>query len=143
MGRLGVSNAILDKPGPLGTGERERVRLSPYLTQRMLEQSGSLAPLGEIAVQHHERLDGSGYPRGLKGSAVTLEARILGAADAYEAMLEPRPYRDALAAATAASELRAEAAAGRLDAEVVDAVLAAAGHRVQRRRDRPSGLTAP
>ena len=67
LGRLGVSNAIWDKPGPLGPGEWERVRMHPYLTERMLEQSAALASLGALAVQHHERLDGSGYPRGLAG----------------------------------------------------------------------------
>ena len=67
LGRLGISNAIWDKPGPLGAGEWERVRLHPYLTERMLHQSPSLSPLGTIAVQHRERLDGSGYPQGLSG----------------------------------------------------------------------------
>ena len=67
FGRLGVSNAIWDKRGPLGAGEWERVRTHPYLTERMLHGSEALAPLGAIAVQHHERLDGSGYPRGLIG----------------------------------------------------------------------------
>ena len=93
LGRLGVSNAIWDKPGPLGPGEWERVRIAPYLTERMLSQSASLAPLGAIAVQHRERLDGSGYPRGLSGTAISRPARILAAADAYQAMGEPRPYR--------------------------------------------------
>ena len=95
LGRLGISNAIWDKPGPLGAGEWERVRLHPYLTERMLHQSPSLSPLGAIAVQHRERLDGSGYPQGLSGSAISRHARILGAADAYQAMREPRPYREA------------------------------------------------
>src|SRR5260370_19798293 len=65
FGRLGVSNSIWDRPGPLSAGEWERIRMYPYLTERMLHQSAALAPLGEIAVQHRERLDGSGYPRGL------------------------------------------------------------------------------
>ena len=69
LGRLGVSNAIWDKPGPLGVGEWERVRLHPYLTERMLHQSAALAPLAAIAVQHRERLDGSGYPKGLSGAS--------------------------------------------------------------------------
>ncbi|MDQ1424265.1 MAG: hypothetical protein QOD72_1763, partial [Acidimicrobiaceae bacterium] len=81
LGRLGVSNSIWDKPGPLGAGEWERVRLQPYLTDRMLRQSTALAPLGGIAVQHRERLDGSGYPAGLSGTAISRAARILGAAD--------------------------------------------------------------
>jgi len=141
LGRLGISNSIWDKPGPLGAGELERVRMHPYLTERMLHQSKALAPFGAIAVQHRERLDGSGYPRGLAGAAISLPARILGAADAYQAMREPRPYRAALSADAAAAELRADVAGGRLDAEAVEAVLAAAGHRVVRRRAGPSGLT--
>src|SRR6185503_4747635 len=81
FGRLGVSNAIWDKRGPLGQGEWERVRLHPYYTGRMLQQAQSLAPLGAIAVQHAERLDGSGYPRGISGAAITRDGRILAAAD--------------------------------------------------------------
>ena len=142
LGRLGVSNAIWDKAGPLGAGEWERIRLHPYLTERMLHSSTTLAPLGAIAVQHRERLDGSGYPRGLTGAAISRPARLLGAADAYQAMREPRPYRPARSGEEAAAELRADVKAVRLDAEAVDAVLAAAGHRVNRRRDWPAGLTA-
>ncbi|HXO10654.1 MAG TPA: HD domain-containing phosphohydrolase [Solirubrobacteraceae bacterium] len=142
FGRLGVSNAIWDKRGPLGAGEWERVRLHPYLTERMLQQSPVLAPLGAIAVQHRERLDGSGYPRRLSGAAISHPARILAAADAYQAMREPRPYRPERSADEAAGKLRVDVRAGRLDAEVVDAVLGAAGHRVSRRREGPAGLTA-
>ena len=141
FGRLGVSNAIWDKAGPLGAGEWERVRLHPYLTERMLHQSGALAPLARIAVAHRERLDGSGYPRGLSGPAIPRPARILGAADAYQAMREPRPYRPARSPEEAASELRFDVKAGRLDAEAVEAVLGAAGHRAPRRRGGPAGLT--
>jgi HD-GYP domain-containing protein (c-di-GMP phosphodiesterase class II) len=141
FGRLGVSNAILDKRGALGAGERERARLQPYLTERMLGQSPALAPLAAIAVQHRERLDGSGYPRGLRGSAIARPARLLAAADCYQAMREPRPHRPARTGAEAAAALRDEVRRGRLDGEAVDAVLAAAGHRVPRRRDGPAGLT--
>jgi len=141
LGRLGISNAILDKRGPLGTGEWERVRLQPYLTQRMLRQSKALAPIARIAVQHRERLDGSGYPGGLSGAAISPEARILAAADAYQAMCEPRPHRPAHTADEAAVLLRAEVRDGRLGSEAVEAVLGAAGHRVVRRREGPAGLT--
>jgi HD-GYP domain-containing protein (c-di-GMP phosphodiesterase class II) len=141
-GRLGVSNSILDRPGPLSAGEWERVRMSPYLTERMLRQSAALAPLGEIAVQLRERLDGSGYPRGLSGGAISRPARVLGAAEAYQSMREPRPYRPARSAADAAAELQAEVRAGRLDGQAVGAVLEAAGHRVTRRRSAVAGLTA-
>jgi HD-GYP domain-containing protein (c-di-GMP phosphodiesterase class II) len=141
FGRLGVSNAILDKPGPLGAGEWERVRLHPYLTERMLHGSDALAPLGAIALQHCERLDGSGYPRGLSGAAISRPARILGAANAYQAMCEPRPHRPKRTPEEAARQLRADVAAGRLDAEAVDAVVSAVGHAVPRRREGPAGLT--
>ena len=141
LGRLGVSNAIWDKPGPLGAGEWERVRLHPYLTERMLHQSEALAPLGAVAVQHRERLDGSGYPKGLSGGAISRPARILGAVDAYRSMREPRPHRPPLSPEDAAAELQADVRSGKLDAEAVAAVLVAAGHPVGRRREWPAGLT--
>jgi HD-GYP domain-containing protein (c-di-GMP phosphodiesterase class II) len=141
LGRLGVSNAIWDKRGPLGPGEWERVRLHPHLTERMLHQSETLAALGAIAVEHRERLDGSGYPRGLVGAAISPAARILAAADAYQAMREPRPYRDARSPDEAADVLRAEVRAGRLDSDAVQSVLVSAGHAARRRRERPAGLT--
>jgi HD-GYP domain-containing protein (c-di-GMP phosphodiesterase class II) len=142
LGRLGISNSIWDKPGPLGAGERERVRMHPYLNERMLQQSPALAPLAAITVQFRERLDGSGYPRQLTGGAISNAARVLAAADAYQAMREPRPHRAERDADTAAAELRREAGAGRLDGDAVDAVLEAAGQPVGQRRDRPAGLTA-
>jgi HD-GYP domain-containing protein (c-di-GMP phosphodiesterase class II) len=142
FGRLGVSNSILDKPGPLGGGEWERIRLQPYVTERMLQQSAALAPLGAIAVQHRERLDGSGYPRALSGNAISIPARVLGAADAYQSMCEPRPHRPAMSAEQAAAQLRAEIKEGRFDGDAAEAVLTAAGHRVVRRREGPAGLTA-
>jgi HD-GYP domain-containing protein (c-di-GMP phosphodiesterase class II) len=142
LGRLGVTNAVWDKRGELSQAETERVRLHPYLTERMLALSPALAELGAIAVQHHERLDGSGYPRGLQGDAITPAGRILGAADAYHAMVELRPHRAARSPEEAASALRAEVVAGRLDGDAVDAVLRAAGHQVTRRRVFPAGLTA-
>jgi HD-GYP domain-containing protein (c-di-GMP phosphodiesterase class II) len=142
FGRLGISNAIWDKAGPLGIGEWERVRIHPYLTERMLHQSEALAPLAAIAVQHRERLDGSGYPRGLSGAAISRPARLLAAADAYQAMREPRPYRTERTADDAAAELRRDATAGKLDDSAVEAVLGAAGHRVPRRHGGPAGLTA-
>jgi HD-GYP domain-containing protein (c-di-GMP phosphodiesterase class II) len=141
LGRLGVSNSIWDKAGPLGPGELERVRLHPHLTERMLHQSEALEPLAAIVVQHCERLDGSGYPRGLSGAAISHPARILGAADAYQAMREPRPHRPARTSEDAASELRREVTARRLDPGAAEAVLGAAGHRTSVRRRGPAGLT--
>ncbi len=142
LGRLGVSNAIWDKQGELSHAETERVRLHPYLTERMLACSPALVPLAAIAVQHHERLDGSGYPRGLSGGVISPEGRVLAAADFYHSRTEPRPHRPACTADEAAAQLRAEARAGRMDADAVAAVLGAAGHRSWRRQARPAGLTA-
>jgi HD-GYP domain-containing protein (c-di-GMP phosphodiesterase class II) len=141
LGRLGISNAVLDKRGPLAGGDWERIRIQPYLTERMLRQSEALAPLAAIAVQHRERCDGSGYPRGLSGTGISRAAHVLGAADAYQAMREPRPHRAPLSAEAAAAGLRDEVKAGRLDADAVQAVLGAAGHRVSRRHGGPAGLT--
>jgi len=141
LGRLGVSNAIWDKQTPLTAGEWERVRLHPHLTERMLHRSEALAPLGRIAVQQRERLDGSGYPRGLSAPAITRPGRILAAADAYQAMREPRPHRAALSADDAAAALREGVRSGRMDGPAVDAVLFVAGHHLGRRRAGPAGLT--
>ena len=74
--------------------------MHPYLTERMLYQSEALAPSGRSRWQLRERLDGSGYPRRLSGPAIPSPARVLGAADAYQAMCEPRPHRDALGSRT-------------------------------------------
>ena len=89
----------------------------------------------------NERLDGSGYHRGLSGSAVPTTGRILAAADAYQAMIEPRPYRPARTPKEATNELRQDVRAGRLAADAVDAVLAAAGQRRPKRAVGPAGLT--
>jgi HD-GYP domain-containing protein (c-di-GMP phosphodiesterase class II)/DNA-binding CsgD family transcriptional regulator len=142
IGRLGIPNTIWDKPGELTEVEAERVRMYPYLTGRMLAFSGVLAPLGAVAVQHRERLNGSGYPRGLVGDALTPAGRILAAADAYRTWLEPRPHRPAGTVEGVATKLRSEVRAGRLDGGAVDAVLRAAGHRISVRKDWPAGLTA-
>ncbi|MGH2951881.1 MAG: HD domain-containing phosphohydrolase [Solirubrobacterales bacterium] len=141
LGRLGISNAIWDKQGPLTGAELERVRLHPYLTERMLAPSPALAALGALAAQHHERLDGTGYPRGLTGAGLGPASRILAAADVYHALTEPRPHRPERSEDEAAEEVRAEARAGRLDGEAVNAVLRAAGHRIRGRPELPGGLT--
>jgi HD-GYP domain-containing protein (c-di-GMP phosphodiesterase class II) len=142
LGRLGVSNAIWDKPGLLGESDRERVRFVPYLTERMLAGVGALGRSSELAARHHERLDGSGYPRGLTAAALSPSDRLLAAADVYHAMTEPRAHRPAMSAADAAAALRQEAKAGRLDGAAVGSVLNAAGHRAPARREWPAGLTA-
>ncbi len=127
VGRTGVSSAIWDDPGPLGAGDLERVRLHPYWTERILERWPVFAPVAAAAAQHHERLDGGGYHRRARGAELSAAARTLAAADAFHAMTEPRAHRPALSRDGAARALSAEAAAGRLDAGTVGAVIEAAG----------------
>jgi HD-GYP domain-containing protein (c-di-GMP phosphodiesterase class II) len=136
IGRVSVSAGIWGKPGPLTEREWERVRLHPYYTGRVLARPHMLAQLGSLAALHHERLDGSGYHRGLPAAMLSPSARVLAAADVYHAMTEPRPHRSPLTPEAAASELQREARAGRLDSEAVSGVLASAGHRVSTSRSR-------
>nr|WP_246461874.1 HD domain-containing phosphohydrolase [Nocardia transvalensis] len=140
LGRAAVSSAIWDRPGPLGPGDRERVRLHTYWTDLVLRRCPGLADLADVAAGHHERLDGSGYHRGIRGRDLTKPARILAAADVFAALTEPRPHRPAHSPDDAARELRTAAASGALDPEACAAVLEAAGLRTPR-TDLPCGLT--
>jgi DNA-binding NarL/FixJ family response regulator len=127
IGRVAVPVNVWAKPGPLNRDEREQVRLHAYHTERVLDAAAALRPLARLAGSHGERCDGSGYHRASRATELPLTAWLLAAADCYHAMGEPRPYRRALPAGTAASELSREADAGRLAAEAVHAVLTAAG----------------
>ena len=143
VGRFGVPGNVLDKPGPLNGAEMERMRMHVYYVERIFRRPEPLRRVGLLAATHHERMDGSGYHRGVGGVMLTTPSRILAAADAYHAMTQPRPYRDAMTEEDAASELRSEAAAGRLDRVATEAVLEAAGHRSSSARGGgPAGLTA-
>jgi HD-GYP domain-containing protein (c-di-GMP phosphodiesterase class II) len=124
LGRTAVTNAVWDKAGPLTDSEWERVRLHPYYTERMLARCPALAEAGSAGSLHHERQDGAGYHRGLPAAMLSLPARLLAAADAYQAMTQPRAHRAAMPPRQAASVLKADQ---RLDPDAVEAVLAAAG----------------
>ncbi|MET9227829.1 HD domain-containing phosphohydrolase [Lentzea sp. NPDC003310] len=137
IGLHGVPATVLDQPGPLSATDWERVRLSSYYTERVLSRPAALAKLGAIAATAHERRDGSGYHRGLSGASVPMTGRVLAAACAYRAMLEPRAHRPALTEKQAVAALRA----GALDPDATEAVLAAAGNGVRRRVTGPAGLT--
>lgn len=141
LGMHGLPATILDKPGPFTAAESERMRMHAYYTERMLARPPALGRIGAVAALANERLDGSGYHRGLSGAAIPITGRILAAADAFHAMSEPRPHRPALTAKAATDALSAEVRAGRLAADAVDAVLAAAGRRRGKRRSGPAGLT--
>jgi HD-GYP domain-containing protein (c-di-GMP phosphodiesterase class II) len=141
IGRTAISNSVWDKPGPLTDGERERARLHAYYTERMLRRPALFAGLAAVASSHHERLDGSGYHRGVRGSDIPLLGRYLAAADVFHAMQEARSYRPALNEKQAVMLMRAQVRDGGLDAAAVDAVLGVAGHRTSMPVTAPAGLT--
>ena len=141
LGSIGVSSSVWNKAEPWSTAERERVRTVPYLTERVLSRQRTLATIGRLASMTHERLDGSGYPRGLAATSLDGPARLLAAADCYQELAEDRPGRAALSPTDRAAALHAEVRSGRLDAAGVEAVLHAAGHRVPRRIPQVAALT--
>ncbi|MGN6162429.1 MAG: HD domain-containing phosphohydrolase [Marmoricola sp.] len=142
LGATGVSTSIWNKPGAWTASEFERVRTVPYLTERVLSRQPALRRIGQLGALSHERLDGSGYPRGLQASSIPVDARLLAAADFYQDLCEDRPRRAALTPQGRISVTNAEVSAGRLDAACVRAVLTAAGHATARRVPRVAGLTA-
>jgi len=142
VGRMAIPLAIWDKPGALTNSEMDRIRLYPYYTERILARSPYLAPLGSLAALHRERLDGSGYHRGLPASLMSTSARILAAADVYQSKLETRAYRAALEPQAAAEELLSQVRDGKLDKQAVVAVLeSATGKRTPKRAVRIANLS--
>ncbi len=129
VGKLAVPDSVLHKPGELSEGERAIVREHPLAGERILRPVGELARVGRIVRHHHERWDGTGYPDGLAGEEIPLEARIVAAVDAYHAMTSDRPYRRALSETRAMRELRAHAGA-QFDPTVIDELLHVLGDRV-------------
>jgi len=123
IGKITIPAAILNKPGRLSPEEMALVTAHPVTAYEVLQTIDFPWPVADIVRQHHERLDGSGYPDGLKDGEIILEARILAVADVIDAITSHRPYRPALSPETAREELTANR--GRLyDAAVVDAALA-------------------
>jgi HD-GYP domain-containing protein (c-di-GMP phosphodiesterase class II)/DNA-binding CsgD family transcriptional regulator len=144
LGRLGVSNLVWDKPGPLTVAEWEQVRLHAYHTERVLARSPTLAPFAQLAGMHHERADGSGYHRSATAAAIPIGARVLAAADVFQAVTEARPHRAAGSPERAAHEIELMIAAGALDPDAGRAVCEAAGISLRRGRVSaawPAGLT--
>ena len=121
IGKLGISDAILHKPGPLDDDEWAEMKRHPEIGARILEHS-NLRDIASWVLAHHERIDGGGYPLGLAGEAIPVEARVLAVADSYEAMTADRPYRRALPAEIAEAELRRHAGT-QFDEQVVEALL--------------------
>ena len=140
VGQVGIAAGIWDHPGRLSAEQWERVRLHPYLSERVLRRCTMLVPLAVLAAGHHERADGSGYHRGIADHG--LAAGLLAVADVYHAMTEDRPHRPSPGRDAAAAQLCADADNGRFERVAVDAVLEAAGETARpARRANPAGLT--
>jgi HD-GYP domain-containing protein (c-di-GMP phosphodiesterase class II) len=142
LGRLAVPNGIWDKNGPLTGIERDRMRTHVSISESIVARSSLLAAHAFAVGAHHERLDGSGYPRQTSGKGANRAALTLAAADVFHALTEDRPYRPKRSLDEAASLLREEVRAGRLDGRAADAVCAAAGARPPRLKgELPLGLS--
>lgn len=96
VGKLGVSNSVLDKAGKLDISEWEEVKMHAAYTETILSRVNAFSELAKVAAAHHEKLDGTGYPRGLKGDEISLETRIITTADIFDAITAERPYRGAI-----------------------------------------------
>ena len=96
IGKLAISNVILDKPGKLTDGEFSTIKEHPAYSLRILQRAPIFASIADLAADHHERIDGTGYPRQLEGAALDMPVRALAVADVYEALTADRPYRGAL-----------------------------------------------
>jgi HD-GYP domain-containing protein (c-di-GMP phosphodiesterase class II) len=140
VGRVAIEPAVWEKTAALDRDEYEQIRLHPYHTERVLSESPFLESLSQVARNHHERLDGSGYHRGVGGASLSTPARLLAVADTFQAMTERRPHRAAFDPQDAAEELARQAEAGLLDREMTGAVIDAAGQPVPE-MDRPGNLT--
>ncbi len=126
IGKIGISDAILGKPGPLTAGEMEVVRRHPENGVEILKPLKHYSPILPAILHHHEQYDGNGYPAGLSGEKIPLLARIIAVADTYDAILSDRPYRDAADQARAFEVLRT-GSGKQFDPSVVRAFFAVAG----------------
>ena len=119
VGKVGIPDAVLLKPGPLTPDEYELIKQHTIIGDRLCGELRSLRKVRPIVRHHHERLDGSGYPDGLRGDTTPLLAQIMGIVDVFDALTTKRPYRVALPVARAAEELRCEVARGWRRADLV------------------------
>ncbi|MFA5907718.1 MAG: HD domain-containing phosphohydrolase [Vicinamibacterales bacterium] len=120
VGKIGISDALLLKGDRLTPIEYEQVKRHPVIGERLLGDLRSLAAVRPIVRHHHERLDGSGYPDGLRGAEVPLLAHVVSIVDAFDAMTTPRPYRQPVSHRAAFAELRADVARGTMSRDLVE-----------------------
>ena len=126
IGKIGIPDAILLKPAALSSDEYERMKEHTLIGDRLCGELRTLSGVRSIVRSHHERLDGSGYPDGLRGDAIPLLAQIIGIVDVYDAITTARPYKPALPPDDACEQLRREAARGWRDPALVDVFLTTA-----------------
>ena len=119
IGKIGVDESILNKPGSLTLEERSFIERHPEIGWRLLSSTDEFSELAKFVLSHHENWDGTGYPNGLKGEAIPLEARIISVADAYDAMTSERSYRNKLSKEGAVKELKM-CSGTQFDPEIVD-----------------------
>jgi HD-GYP domain-containing protein (c-di-GMP phosphodiesterase class II) len=124
VGKLGVSNSVLDKAGALDRAEWDAVKLHAAYTETILGRIGAFRELAAIAGAHHERLDGSGYPRGLAADDIRIETRIITTADIFDAITATRPYRGAIPIPQAL-EMMQKTVGSALDPDCYDALVRA------------------
>jgi len=122
VGKLGIPDSILHKPGSLTFEEQKIMRRHPQYAFQWLSRIDYLQPSLQIPYSHHEKWDGSGYPRGLKGEAIPLEARIFSVIDVWDALISERPYKPAWSTERAAEFMRSQAAI-HFDPKIVDIFL--------------------
>jgi len=123
IGKLSISNSILDKPGKLDESEWQAMRDHPVQSRSILERVGAFRELARVAGEHHEKLDGTGYPNHLTGEGLSLESRIIAVADVYGALSEDRPYRSGLSLEKIAAIMQKDVP-GKLDPVCFDALMA-------------------
>jgi len=122
IGKIGILDRVLNKKGKLSEEDWEMIRAHPKLGATIIGRIPNLVPCVSTILHHHERWDGGGYPEGLKGEEISLEARILAVADSFEAMTSARPYRSAMCCEKAVKELR-RCAGSQFDPELVEVFL--------------------
>ena len=130
IGKLGVSNTILDKPGVLSLRERRMIEEHPTLTRRILERVSAFREVAVIAGEHHEKLDGSGYPNRLVAKDLSIESRIVAVSDVFGALHEDRPYRKGVEMGEIVSIMQAQAPR-KLDHDCIEALFAVLGKQGQ------------
>ena len=118
IGKIGISETILNKPNNLNTNDWVEVKRHPEIGYRILSSVNEFSQIANYVLEHHEKWDGTGYPKGLKGDEISLQARIIAVADSYDAMTKERTYRKALSKEEAIAELK-KCSGTQFDPEVV------------------------